>query len=530
MIFFITVPYREVFCRLTFLFVTCVTYTQTIFPVDIVKLSKITLTESPTIKSNILSITNAEGNLQIQKSTFDYQLNSGVSLSRNTLNLFEADPRNQFISDQLHSRNAMASVGLEKTFRSSLVANLSVDYSMVSDNYLFNSFNQNLGPDINEHVISSTFSLTQPLLRGKGRKIVTAIEQASNLDVESTSDTAEFSNSYELFLMGSAYWQYLGAYKNVAIFKENEARVRRMLKLTQQLVKADKRPASDLFQIQADLANQERQTKVAEQNLYSVKLNLGRLIGLPETDSKKIGIPLNEFPTIIESGFKEDLSKTIFLNIAKKNRKDIQAVKKRQEALELQLRFAENSKKPQLDLTGFINYGGMNMGNGIDNAMAAFSRNEGRNLGYGINLNFSFPIDNNLASGIYIQNEVALKDQQISTDNLQRNIDLSVSVALNDFNNSVQVLEKAKESLKFYEEVYSNEQIKFKNGLTTLLNLILFQERLTSAELQYLEAHQQFAIAIINLRFETGTLLIRDGIKKEVKNSKELFYTIPSNN
>ncbi|MBL4606063.1 MAG: TolC family protein, partial [Flavobacteriaceae bacterium] len=209
-------------------------------------------------------------------------------------------------------------------------------------------------------------------------------------------------------------------------------------------------------------------------------------------------------------------------------RKDILASKKTQEALKLQLDLAENNKKAQIDLTGFLNYGGMNMGNGLNRAIATFTRNEGRSFGYGISLNFSFPINNNLAQGSYIQNEVALKDQQIANNDLQRNIRLNVSIALNDLDKSVQVLKKAQESLNFYQKVFNNEQVKFKNGLTILLNLIQFQERLTFAELEYLQAHQQFASAIINLRYETGTLLIN---KKGASGiDKKLFYTIPNYN
>lgn len=501
-------------------------FSQSVVPVDLVKLSEVTLTENPKIKQNILSISSAKGRLQVQKSIFDYQLTSGISLKRSTLNLFEADPRNNFLNDQLKSKGTDVSIGLEKTFRSSLIANLSMDYKLANDNYPINNFNQNVGAYIGNHTVLSTFSLTQPLLRGRGRVISTALEQASKLNLESTNSNVEFVNSFELFQMSSAYWQYVAAHKSLEIYKENEVRVRSVLEITQELVKADKRPAGDLAQVKADLANQERQTKVAEQMLYNVKLNLGRAIGLSEKDSKQLGNPLDQFPAVNQSGYTKRLNKESFLKIAQNNRADIEAAKKVQEALELQLRFAENNKKPQLNLTGFVNYGGMNKGNGLDRALATLSKSEGRNFGYGVRLNFSFPLNNNLARGNLIQNEVALKDQEIITANLRRNITLNVSIAINNLENSVWVLEKAKEALAFYQEVYNNEQVKFKNGITILLNLIQFQERLTLAELEYLQAHQQFAIAIVNLRYETGTLFANK--KEKGVLDKKIFFTIPT--
>lgn len=500
-------------------------YGQSTVPVDVVQLSRVTLEKSPLVKRNLLIINNAEGALQVQKSAFDYRLFSGFSTGRSELNLYDQDFRSQFVSNGLlDTRNTSANLGLQKAFRSSLRMDLTVSYSLLNDNSPLNRYNQLNGENIGDHTMTSTFSLTQPLMRGRGRTIATALERASKLTLESTNDNAVFANSFELLQTGSSYWQYVTASQRLKIFQENEARVRQVLEVTEELVKADKRPAGDIFQVKADLANQERQTKAAEQNLYNAKLNLGRAIGFSEEDSKILGDPTDDFPTIAESGYLSATNEAAFIELARKNRKDIEAAKKAQESLELQLRLAENNKQAQVDLTGFVNYGGNTIGNGFGTAFSTFSQADGRNFGYGLSLNFSFPINNNQAQGAYIQNQTALKDQEIANNDLQRNIDLNVSIALNNLNNSIQVLAKAKQSLDFYQEVYNNEQVKFKNGLTILLNLIQFQERLTFAQLEYLSAKQQFAIAIINLRYETGTLLVGQGTSSI---NKSLFYTIP---
>lgn len=503
----------------------CNVFGQELIPIDLVKLSQITLAESPLVKQNILSISRAEGSLQIQKSTFDYLLTSEASVKRSTENLFQADSRYDLIGDFFKSRSTGISVGLQKPFRSSLIANVSLDYSMINNNFPLNGFGENIGSFIGNHTVTSSFSLTQPLLKGKGKTIATGLERVSKLNLESTNSNVQFRNSFELLRMSSAYWEYLGAYKSLKIYKRNRERVKRVLEVTEELVKADKRPAGDIAQVQADLANQERQTKIAEQTLYRAKLNLGRIVGLREEESKQLGIPLEEFPTIIGSGYKEGIKEMNFLELAQQNRADIEAAKKLEEARELQLRLIENNKKPQLDLTGFVNYGGVNSGNGLRRALGAFSEEDGRSVGYGVRLKFSFPLNNNFARGNFIQSETALKDQEIKTKDLQRNIDLNVSIAFNNLQYNIQVLEKAKEVLEFYKKVYSNEQVKFKNGMTILLNLIQFQERLTFAELDYMQARQQFAIAIVNLRYETGTLLVQKEGRQNV--NKEQFFTIP---
>jgi outer membrane protein TolC len=116
----------------------------------------------------------------------------------------------------------------------------------------------------------------------------------------------------------------------------------------------------------------------------------------------------------------------------------------------------------------------------------------------------------------------------IANQNLIRNIDLNVSIALNNLSSSVLILQKAQESLTYSQEVFKNEQVKFQNGLTTLLNVILFQERLTHSELEYIQAQQQFAISIMNLRFETGTLLSPSEDAMSPSIDSETYYRLPT--
>ena len=183
-----------------------------------------------------------------------------------------------------------------------------------------------------------------------------------------------------------------------------------------------------------------------------------------------------------------------------------------------------------MDLDAFIIYGGVAVGGGLKRYFDAFGNRQGRNHTLGLGLTFSLPVNNNLAKANLAKGNIALTDQRITYENLLRNIDLNVSAALNNFQNSVLILEKARETLNYSRQVFSNEQIKFQNGMTTLLNLILFQERLTATQLAYIQAQQQFAQAIINLRFETGTLIFIDENRKRKPLNRETFYTIPNSN
>jgi outer membrane protein len=501
-------------------------YGQSKIKCDLLEITSKAFDTNPTLKRSAYTIQDAEANLQVQRSVFDFNSYSGLTLRNSNYTLFDADPRNQFVDKVLKSNTTDFSAGFRKKLRSGQTTDIGLSYGFNNSNLPFDSFNQNVGAYWGNHLSTINVSLTQPLLRGKGRDIATTLERTSHLYIENTKKNNEYTNSYEILQIGFAYWNYYTAFKNLEIYKQNESRVRNVLGITKELVKADKKPAGDLVQVNADLTNQEKLTILAEQNLYETRLNLGRVIGLSNEESLLLDIPINEFPTIANSEYRNNFDKNAFIKIAKEKRADLKAVRKISEALAMQYKLAENDTKPQLDLTGFVFHGSASTGNGIGETFSSFTNNQGRNMGVGAKLTFTFPVNNNLAKGNLAKSNIAVNDQKVANENLQRNIELNISNSLNNLNNSVLVLEKAKEALDSYKEAFNNEQVKFQTGLTTILSLILFQERLTSSELQYLQAYQQFANAIVNLRHETGTLILQDSTGFTI--DQKAFYIIPN--
>jgi len=516
---------RNYFLFCILLISSTILYSQSKIKCDLIEVSSIAFNKSPTLKIANYSITNAEANFQVQKSIFDFNLNSEITYKNDKYNLFDADSRNKFVDKTLKSNSFGVSTSLGKTLRSGQIVDLSLKYNYNNSNYPYNNFNEFVGPFYGNHLSTINLQLTQPLLRGRGAKITTALEKASVFYINKSKYDYEFTNSYEIEQIGIAYWNYYTSYKSLAIYIQNENRVREVLNMTIELVKADKKPESDLAQVNADLSNQERQTATAKQDLYNARLNLGRVIGLIDEDSQRLDIPVNDFPTILESGYDGTINKNALIKIAKDNRGDIKANGEEYKAIELQYLVATNNLKPQLNLSAFAFYGSASVGNGVDKSWASITNNQGQDVGGGAKLTFSFALNNNLAKGNYSLSKIALQNQSTINENTNRNIELNIDIAVNNLINSVLILEKSKEAFGFCQNAYDNEQIKFQAGLTTLLNLMIFQEKLTSSELQNLNAQQQFSNAIIALRHETGTLISKEDLGFKV--TQNAFYTIP---
>ena len=505
---------------------SCHVYSQSKVRGDLIEIAQKAFGKNPNVLRSGFAIRNAEADLQIQQSTFDLNSFSELLVRTDQYNLLGADPRTSLVENSVLKSNALnLSAGLRKRLRTGQLTEFSLNYGFANNNLPLNSFNQPVGVYLGNNTSSLNFSLTQPLLRGQGRRIATSLERANYLYIQNTKRANEFTNSYEIWQIGLAYWGYYTAFKSLEIYTQSESRIRRVLTVTEELVKGDKKPAGDLIQIRADLANQEKLTITAQQELYAARIYLGKVIGLSSTESLSIDVPENDFPTISESAFRKDLNEADFIRVAKEKRADLKAARYGQEAIEQQYTLAQNNLKPQLDLTGFLSYGSLSTGNGVGDVLSSFANNQGRNMGTGARLTFTFPTNNNLAKGNLIKNYTALNNQNVVINNLQRVIELDVSNDLNYLTNSVSNLEKAAEVLKYNGEVFRDEQVKFQTGLTTLLSLILFQERLTTAQLRYLLAYRQFASAILNLRHDTGTLIRPDD--KGFTIDRNSFYTIP---
>lgn len=492
---------------------------------DLSSLYQYTVQNSPTVKRQQIQNQLADAARQTARSQFDFLLLADVSTSRAGYNLMALDPRRSVVGNEINTNDMQLSAQVQRTFRTGTLASIGVAYQRTADSYPLTVFNEQVGAFFADNSTSTSLSITQPLLRGRGRSIVTANETLAGLGLESQQENAVFVISGQVFNTVAAYWQYRGATESFQVYQDNEARVRSVLEVTEQLVAGDKKPAGDLTQVRADLTDKERQTVAAQQALFAARQNLGRSIGLSADASAGLTAPESVFPSLASDADLPTLEE--LLQIARANRADLKSLRKFLAQQLTQLEVAENNLKPQLNLTAFGSYGGVAMGNGVDRFFRALANDEGRQTQVGVGLNYQFPINNNLAEAAVVSAQLQIADQETFLNDQIRNIELNVSISYNNYLNSVEIVRKAQQSLGYYQDVFTNEQYKFQNGLTTLLNLIIMQERLTFAQLEYIQAQQQYAIAISSLRYESGTLY------RAVQSGPvdvSIFYSLPTAN
>ncbi len=197
-------------------------YSQSKIKCDLIEVSSIAFNKNPTIKSANFSIQNAEGNFQVQKSVFDFKLNSEVGYQNEKYNLFDADSRNKYLDKVLKNNSFYVSAGLEKTLRTGQIVDVSLKYNYNNNNYPYNSFAQYVGAYYGNHNSTVNLTLTQPLLRGRGKKVATASEEAAVFYINKSKYEYEFSNSYQIQQIGTVSYTHLRAHETrIGISFEN---------------------------------------------------------------------------------------------------------------------------------------------------------------------------------------------------------------------------------------------------------------------------------------------------------------------
>jgi outer membrane protein len=466
----------------------------------------LTMALAPNILLQKEQVNHQTGVLQQNRGKFDVNLKTSISKSVNKTPLTQLDQETyggliqQYVTDRLTT-----SVGLEKVFRNGIRIGPSWQINRQADNldsyYLFNQVPDNYS--------TFTFTLKVPLLKGFGRDVADADEMAADANLTATQLELSHTVSKSVYTTGQAYWNFLGAEKKLGISLAAEARARKTMEDVEQLVAAKERPSADLVQAKAELAEKTSLRLSAEQGLVEAKKNLGLAIGLPSKDIFALPLPVDPFPEPIPA-ITSTIQKqqTQYLRLAEKDRADLKAAKEKEKSAQILLVAAQKNLKPELNANFSLGYNGLQETGNFRSYLDSLNHNAA-GVNYSASLVFRYPLGNNVAKGLASQKTAARRQAHIQTANLDRHIRSNVMVALEAVKRHSQGLHQARKAVAQYQKGVANERLKYRLGMATIIDLITIGNRLDEARLTEVSQHQEYAKAVIRLRFETGTLLIR---------------------
>ena len=342
------------------------------------------------------------------------------------------------------------------------------------------------GPEVHQVAYGSA-NLSVPIY--SGGRIKYGIQSAKYL-VEASKLSTENDKIAIAYNVAQAYNNLFKANQSIKVLEENltasQKRDETFLKLENNGVIA----RNDRLKANLQTSNIELQLLEAKNNYNIANINMDLLLGLPETT--EIEVDQNY---VDESDDVKPVS--FYLNEARENRKDLQALDQQRKAAELGTKSAKAENLPSIAFTGGYVAADIPKFLTIYNAV---------NVGVGISYNLS-----NLWKENSSLKQSKAREMQLSATNELLNDNIKL-----DVNREYQNSDYSKKRITVFEKaaVQANENYritknKYDNGLATMTELLDADAAQIAANVGVINAKADAALAYRKLLQTTGTLTIK---------------------
>lgn len=319
-----------------------------------------------------------------------------------------------------------------------------------------------------------------------GGRIKYGIESAKYL-VEASKLTTENDKVAIAYNVAQAYNNLFKANQSIKVLEENltasQKRDETFLKLENNGVIA----RNDRLKASLQTSNIELQLLEAKNNYNIANINMDLLLGLPETTEIEVD------QNYIDEG-NEVKALDFYLNEARENRKDLQALDKQRQAAALGTKSAKAENLPSIAFTGGYVAADIPKFLTIYNAV---------NVGVGISYNLS-----NLWKENSSLKQSKAREMQLEATNelLNDNIKLDVNREYQNTDYSKKRIAVFEKSAEQANENYRITKNKYDNGLATMTELLDADAAQISANVGVINAKADAVLAYRKLLQTTGTL------------------------
>ncbi|KMQ64346.1 transporter [Chryseobacterium angstadtii] len=342
------------------------------------------------------------------------------------------------------------------------------------------------GPDVHQ-VAYGSVNLSVPIYNG-GR-IKYGIQSAKYL-VEASKLSTENDKIAIAYNVAQAYNNLFKANQSIKVLEENltasQKRDETFLKLENNGVIA----RNDRLKANLQTSNIELQLLEAKNNYNIANINMDLLLGIPETTEIEVD------QNYIDEGA-DVKAVDYYVNEAKENRKDLQALAQQRKAAELGSKSAKAENLPSIAFTG---------GYVAADVPKVLTLYNAVNVGVGISYNLSniWKKNSSLGQAQAREKQLAATDELLN-DNIK--LDVNREYQNTDYSKKrIAVYEKAAEQAN---ENYRITKNKYDNGLATMTELLDADAAQIASNVGVINAKADAALAYRKLLQTTGTLTIK---------------------
>jgi len=453
------------------------------------------LAKNPIILIRLTDIEGNRGNWQSAYGEFDTTYNARFIQDHTATPFTLANSVSSGVFGTKRDTSTLET-GFSKKFTNGMVFTPSVSIEASQDTLKRQSL------QATENRATVDFAISIPLLRDR-TVATTAPTLSAKLRFKASIADAVHEASLTISNSIQAYWDYHAALLNWEVQREAEKRAKTLLKNTRILAEKNEVPRSDIDLAKADYNIKLQNTLVAQNNYYRDRATLAGIIGLDPMMQQHLPSPKTPFPKASTKALPKYRSIDNYVRHALEHREDLKARNLITKSNKVLAHGARASEQPQLNLGLDVGYSGLHEGNDFFSSLN--DRTQGAN--YGASLDFSYPINNNERRGEYRSALAAYMRASIEEHDLARNINIEIHRIVKQLPIASRRLSKTAEAVRLYKISVDNERIKFRLGEATIIDVIRVQDQLLTAELNNVNAKNEYAKLLIQFMFETGTLI-----------------------
>jgi outer membrane protein TolC len=426
---------------------------------------------------------------QLERGAFDPELFASLDYAEERASEVSRSTGTQF---DVEADNSTASLGIRKFLPTGTTLEATLEQSRDISNR---------APE--QQIARAGISITQALLRGFGPAVnLVAVNQAKLGTLASRYELRGFAEAL-LAEAEIAYWNFVLAKEQIAIFESSLAVARQQRDETELRIEVGLLPEVEAAAARAEVARREQALIDVRSTLEERRLRLLRLLNPEQNDAYAQQIVATSDPRTKAEPVR-DLAER--LQLAKKLRPDLNDARTRLEQYNLETVVTRNGLLPRLDF--FISLGKTGY---ADSFSASFRELDGNSYDLAAGLRLSLPLGNRTAKAQDLAASSTRQQGQEAVTNLQQLVELDVRLAFNELERNRQQITASAVTRALQEATLAAEKERFDVGASTTLLVSQAQRDLLVSQIAEVEAIVNYRIALVSLYLSEGSLLERRG-------------------
>ena len=470
---------------------------------------ELAMSNNPDINLQKLAILEQQNNILRAYSPFDPNVSFNFNSNRSTT------PS----ADQLEGAAVRTRLNQNGGFTYSQSLDTGTNYTLgyvgtkASDNSQFANFN----PTITQSLL---FSVSQPLLRGRGRFVQRIPILIAESRLSQTDEQVREQVINLLFQAENDYWDAINAREDLQVQENNLAVALAFLEQERLRLKLGAISPLDIYQPEQNYATAQVFVTQAFYRLQQAEDAVRRWIGADfHPDFRNVGLQLTE--PVDPPAQTQTLDPEVTVARALLQRPEVGQARRSLEIDDLSIRGFTNDMRPDLSIRG--NYSARGLGGNFVEMMGgiipggfsqAFDQlSQFRFPTYGFGLTLELPLRNRRAAADLANASIQKKRNLYNLRSVEQEVRLDVLQAISGVELSEAALKQASVARDFAQKRLEAEQKKYDLGVNTAFFVLQAQNDLLDAESEVLRQAIAYRRSMLTLLRSTGRLLETRGVQ-----------------